>query len=162
LPGPEAGLRWLHAAGKECPLSGYSAVPLGVSAYADDAGSAKAPVLGDLADHLDGGDRNGEGAGPPMWLSSIQNGTWVKRSLGSAGLPAWDAPSDVIVDLRAFCAQGRQQGWLQMRHSDSDTAVLPSQRRSRANSVTTARTALSETAANVEQGRVRARGWSNW
>jgi pimeloyl-ACP methyl ester carboxylesterase len=106
LPGPEAGLRWLHSAGKEDCLSQWTSVPLGVSSYhVPETVETTGPGA---AKH----DR--ATSPPPMWLESIQPVVWVKRTQGSAGFPAWDSASDLIVDLRQFCAQGNRDGWIKL------------------------------------------------
>ena len=83
LPGPEAGLRWLRQASlesrREC-WTRYSATPLGISSF----GNAAEEQMGC----------------PPPWMAGWQRLCWLRRHERAAKWPAWDAPDEMVMDLR--------------------------------------------------------------
>ncbi|KAJ9660620.1 hypothetical protein H2201_006878 [Coniosporium apollinis] len=82
LPGPEAGLRWLRQVQTDTSSlwDDYSAVPLGISQFRT----------------------SGETSSPPVWAAAFQNLKWVKRHERFARCPAWDAPEQLVLDIRDF------------------------------------------------------------
>ncbi|KAF1954072.1 alpha/beta-hydrolase [Byssothecium circinans] len=87
LPGPEASLRWLRRAhidgGPDSPLnSSYCSVPLGISSFR--------------------GRNSYSGASPVMWGSASWPVSWVKRHQRPASLAAWEAPDQLVPDMREF------------------------------------------------------------
>jgi hypothetical protein len=116
LPGPEAPLRWLRAVhtGEDIHTEDttWSNVPLGVHVYhAMDttqeqrqhwSGQGVWAKIGALV-----GDRRDR-----IGLEDVHRVVWVRRSTGSIGIPARDASSDIILDLRQFCAAGKREDWL--------------------------------------------------
>jgi hypothetical protein len=107
LPGPEAGLRWSWATDEETfEQFEEKFAHVGITAYEQPQ---------ELAD---------TGLGISMTMKTPDNLTlfnegdakiritWSRIRSGKAGIPALDSPSDVIVDLREFCARGRRDGWL--------------------------------------------------
>lgn len=89
LPGPEAGLRWLRQAQREAHTdlwdARHSRTALGISMFR---------VIGDQSDLQRGC--------PPMWAGAYQRVTWVKRHDRAARRPAWDAPDELVMDMREF------------------------------------------------------------
>jgi hypothetical protein len=116
LPGPEAPLRWLRAARAEAAAVGnrwWSDVPVGVHVYHAPEGPREAPTgVARWTQKLTRPWAEWRAKSEPVVLAGIHDVVWVKRSTGSVGVPGWDAASDVILDLREFCATGRREGWL--------------------------------------------------
>ncbi|KAF2663628.1 alpha/beta-hydrolase [Microthyrium microscopicum] len=110
LPGPEAGLRWLHNTKNTSVYGRYMHVPLGISEYVDEEDMQVEKGGGRWWRGGKGGpgDKGGKGG----WLASVQRVEWIKRRQGCVGTAGWDVASDVILDLREFCAVGRRDGWL--------------------------------------------------
>lgn len=80
LPGAEAGLRWLrraHIDTSAASWSSYCKVPLGVSTF-----------------------RTNSAATPLMWGSASWPLAWIKRHQETAEMPAWEAPGQLVNDMR--------------------------------------------------------------
>jgi len=104
LPGPEAGLRWLHqvdADAKAGLWSEYSNVPLGISSYYH-SGRRVTHQRSNTAINM--ASARAEEYSPPMWAASVQRLEWVKRRElepgARVGIPVWERPADVVLDLR--------------------------------------------------------------
>lgn len=83
LPGPEAALRWLRQASLESRRdcwTRYSQTPLGISSF------------GKLAEE--------QRRSPPPWADGWQRLCWLRRHERAAKWPAWDAPDEMVMDLR--------------------------------------------------------------
>lgn len=94
LPGPEAALRWLRNAAQATSPAGsswysYSSVPLGISCFKP---------------------RASEGTVPPIWAAAYQNSVWLRRHERSARWPAWEAPQELVLDLRDFAGELKAVG----------------------------------------------------
>lgn len=91
LPGPEAPLRWLRNAISDsrtpnAPLwRQYSFVPLGVSCF-----------------RLPTGSTGGGYTVPPAWATAYQKLIWVTRHSREVCWPAWEAPEELVIDIRNF------------------------------------------------------------
>ena len=88
LPGPEAGLKWLSIASQEVSQKPWwrqwIATPLGISHFRPSFGTGFTTP------------------NSPVWASNIFNLTWIRRHEKSARFPAWDAPDDLVIDIRDF------------------------------------------------------------
>jgi len=146
LPGPEGALRWIHAASQEEAFGTWSGVPLGLSVY-DGIG------LGETQeDSVESGRDIQE-------LEAVQRVLWTRRKRGVVGVPAWDAASDVVLDLREFCSVGRREGWL------VETEESKAEKKEDANSKTEEQREGGNDleAQNVERdGGNASRGWRSW
>ena len=90
LPGPEAPLRWLRNSAQRSrdtsPLwRTFSSVVLGVSHFQDGS--------------------------PPAWCAAYQRLSWVRRHNREVHRPAWEAPEDLIMDIRSFAGECEAVAW---------------------------------------------------
>jgi len=102
LPGPEAGLRWAWATKHEQYETSESNVHVGITAYRELQDGGAPSNTKDVSK-----------LNAIMEENQIVPVIWSRNRTGKAGIPALDAASDVIVDLRDFCAVGQREGWLQ-------------------------------------------------
>lgn len=87
LPGPEASLRWVTNSDAIMPSfwAGFSMVPLAIT-------------------HFHGPSVGGAGAGqtPPQWSEAYHRIAMIRRREGRVRFPAWEAPIEVVSDIREF------------------------------------------------------------
>lgn len=114
LPGPEAALRWSWATQQEDSgqIQDFPVAQLGVTIY-DQPQHV-------LEDRSNGPVTMDQPTGVRM-ADSTRNVAWTKKRTGRAGIPAFDSPADVIVDLRNFVSRGQSEGWLRFTHDASES-----------------------------------------
>ena len=82
LPGPEVALRWLVNSAALVPAlwASYSPVPLAITQFVE----------------------TGSPSTPQTWVEQYQRVVIVRRRAGPVRFPAWEAPSELVLDIREF------------------------------------------------------------